>query len=178
MTAQLILAMSVTLLSTVGQLEERTHERTGEFIEQAVQATGLDELSTYCISGSREEKRYWLIGEDGAVYMLRLQAPALENEIGGEFFLFHNSNVDRLHQRRRYDWSMVASMLTSWDPTESGMFAHGQRSFLSLVIESCRGSFYRTDTFWGLAQRPRHEQRAATTIKGVILSLDTAVRLP
>jgi len=178
LASQIIVALSVVLLSTVGQIEERTHARTGQFIEEASRKADLDDLESSCIAGSREEKRYWLIGEQGVVYVLGLKAPILGLDYAGEFLLFHRSKVVRLHHRRTYDWAAVATLLTTWDPDEPGMFADGQRSFLSLVIESCRGSFYQSDTFWTLADRPVHEQRAATTIKGVILSLDAATRLP
>jgi hypothetical protein len=175
---QIIVALTVVLLSTVGQLEERTHARTGQFIEQAQREADLDGLEVSCVAGAREEKRYWLIGEQGVVYMLDLKAPTLDLDYGGEFLLFHRSKVVRLHHRRTYDWAAVAELLAKWDADESGMFASGQRSFLSLVIESCRGSFYQSDTFWDLADRPVREQRAATSIKGIILSLDAPTRIP
>ena len=55
MPFQTILALSVVLFSTVGQLEERTHARTGQFIEQALRDADLEGLEVSCVAGVREE---------------------------------------------------------------------------------------------------------------------------
>ena len=195
MLAALILAGSSLLASSPQDAAIREARLMSCFIDAATGDAALRPLIDSCSAGSREERRFWLVGPRGAVYLLRLQGPTVDRPLDGELFLFRDhrwlddaetprdgafcdllgldvvAEADRLGVALELDWSGVVEQIDDWQSIDAVAVGRGKRSLLKIVGEGCLRGVYDADVVATEVWQPSDMQRAATAVRGLILGI-------
>lgn len=195
MIPSILLAGVLLLAGGESDLAYRESRLVGCFLGSAAASSSLRPLLDECNPESREERRFWLVGPKGAVYLLRLLAPTIDRPLDGQLYLYSRHHWIRdsgTPRERSYcdllgidviqesseignelalDWPWVAARVADWRSIQAEAFGRGRRSYLTLVGEGCVEGAYSNEMIETAAWQPEEQERAAVALRGLILSL-------